>query len=116
MYLTRDRKKTSRLLLGFYLLILAVTSLHLHPEGLSFPMACDQCTQHLPHGGHLYGDTLTLHDCLLCQLATTPLLAASATCILLFRPLQTILPVPARQSLHTTCHSTQNGRAPPCLF
>lgn len=73
--LERKRQRMARVLLTVFLTMLMVTTFHHH--GLSqHATVCKDCATHQMHSAHLTVADLTLDDCLLCQLCSTPYLSA----------------------------------------
>ena len=70
------RQINSWLLLAVFVPMLLLSSLHIHGYGQA---AEDQCTECVNHhcDGHLGQQTLSLHDCLLCQFLTLPMVVAA---------------------------------------
>lgn len=56
--------------------MLVFTSLHVHPASYSSDDACTECVHH-QCGGHLGQQVQTLHDCVLCQFLSVPMVAAA---------------------------------------
>lgn len=116
MNLNRRRQRSARLLLAVFAAMLLMMSLHVH-KGAT-PAAwdeCYECVNHLPHGGHLSAHTLSIHDCVICQLMTV--VYVPALLMVLFRPLTLMLKGMATGD--AACKSRGafrfSGRAPPSL-
>lgn len=57
--------------------MLLVSFFHVHHEAVSQTEECYQCAHHQPHSGHISNGTVSVHDCVLCQIISTPSVAAS---------------------------------------
>ena len=77
--ITHKRIRISWLLLLVYLPMLLVVTFHHHSEaqGTHADFYCADCAHHVHHDGHLIALQNTMHDCVLCQLQSTPYLAPS---------------------------------------
>lgn len=81
MRVDKKRQTVARYLLVVMLAMLAFSSLHVHESVSADAEECYQCTHHQAHSGHLTAGHFSLHDCVLCQISTTPFIVAA---ILLF--------------------------------
>ena len=79
----KRRQIASRLLLAVFLPMLLFSSLHLHPTQT---LTQDECTECIHHncGGHIGQQTASLHECVLCQFLTIPMVVAGAMASIVF--------------------------------
>ena len=77
--ITHKRIRISWLLILVYLPMLLAVTFHHHGEaqGTHADFYCADCAHHVHHDGHLIALQNTMHDCVLCQLQSTPYLAPS---------------------------------------
>ena len=74
----RKRNIASWMLLAVFVPMLILSSLHIHGYEQAGDEQCTECVHH-QCGGHLGQQTLSLHDCLMCQFLTLSI--TLATCI-----------------------------------
>lgn len=79
---TTRRRISAWVLLAIFVPILIVSSLHIHQSGTTVDDSSIECV-HNHCGGHLNQQTVSLHDCVLCQFLTLPLLLASVISLFL---------------------------------
>lgn len=73
---TTKRTIASWVLLAVFLPMLVFTSLHVHSASYAADETCTECVHH-QCGGHLTQQVQTLHDCVLCQFLSIPVVAAA---------------------------------------
>ncbi len=90
--ITHKRIRISWLLLLVYLPMLLAITFHHHGEaqGTHADFYCADCAHHVHHDGHLVALQNTMHDCVLCQLQSTPYLAPSLLVWVAFAVLQSL--------------------------
>lgn len=85
------RQIAARLLLAVFLPMLLLASVHVHPTQQLTADECHECVNH--HcGGHLGQQTLSLHDCVLCQLLTLPVLLGTLAVVVVISHVSTPQP------------------------
>jgi len=114
MNVTTKRQFASRLLLAVFLPMLLLSALHLHQPSASALTSCTECVQH--HcSGHLAQQSGCVHDCVLCQFLTLPLLAVVGVTLLIYNNVSKIL-FAQRQGFSLPCVcGTPLLRAPPSV-
>ena len=86
---------------------------HGEAEGVAPVVYCQDCAHHVHHDGHLLAFQHTMHDCVLCQLQSTPYLSPTVMlwiAIIVFHHI-TRKNVCAKCKL--TANDVKNTRAPP---
>ncbi|WP_036928435.1 hypothetical protein [Prevotella sp. MA2016] len=77
------RHMASWLLLAVFVPMVLISSLHVHSNTTLFGDECNECIQHHCHG-HIAQQTMSVHECVLCQFLTLPMLVAAFVAIVLF--------------------------------
>ena len=106
----------SWLLLAVFVPMLLLSSLHIHGYEQTGDEQCKECVHH--HcGGHLGQQTLSLHDCLMCQFLTLSMtVAACIVAITLFHHVYRLTFAQGRERL---CKQVLGGivtRGPPAYL
>ena len=108
------RRIASWVLLAVFLPMLLLSSLHIHDFPTAVQDSCEACVDH--HcGGHFGQQTLSMHQCLLCEFLSMPiLLVAAMALVACFRG------VDLRYSPQTSCRAYRVcgilvPRAPPVV-
>lgn len=87
------------MLLAVFVPMLVFSTLHVHSSDFSIQSTCSECVHH--HcGGHLAQHLDAMHDCVLCQFLTLPLMVVAVAaivayvkgCMILFAQSQEVLP------------------------
>ena len=104
----------SRVLLAVFLPMLFFASLHIHPAQ---SLTGDECTECINHhcGGHIGQQTLSIHDCVLCQMMTLPMIAAAVVTVLLINNVRELRYAPGRCCRYGQQWGTLVTRGPPHL-
>ena len=100
------------LLLSVFLPMLILSSLHVHDEAPA-SSRCSECINHIPHQGHISLGTVHIHDCLLCQLASLPFLAAVAVSLAVVSLGHVVALVQTSAKLSVASCPLHSPRAPP---
>lgn len=100
------------MLLSVFLPMLLFSSLHIH-ERVASVQDCTECVNHVPHGGHLSLDTTSIHDCLLCQLASLPFVLAAGIAVLPFDVVCSAIVSQRPSAVFAVVGRLQSPRAPP---
>ena len=70
------------LLLSVFVPMMAIASLHIHPNyNEEASTICLSCIHHQAHAGHLIKATGHLHDCVLCQFLTLTYVSAAVVAV-----------------------------------
>lgn len=108
------RKLSAWLLLLAYVPIMVAISLHVHNDNSgSVAEGCVQCAHHIHHDGHLNAYNSTAHDCVLCQFASLPFVAATAVVLTVAVCASHIAYVEESDRLHLGVCAIKSTRAPP---
>lgn len=116
-HFAHKRFRIAWLLLLVYVPMMIVVTFHHHGEAQRADAAihCQDCEHHVHHDGHLLALQHTMHDCVLCQLQSTPYLSPTLLTLVAFIVLHCII----RQSVCAQCQLRANDvkstRAPPYL-
>lgn len=87
MKIEARRQLYAWLLLSVFVPMMAIASLHIHPNyNEEASTICLSCIHHQAHAGHLIKATGHLHDCVLCQLLTYSFLVSTPLLLHLFIP------------------------------
>jgi len=78
MAISVKRRLSAWLLLLVFVPMMVATSLHVHDVAALSVAECEQCLHHVHHDGHIGTYAENIHDCVLCQFANLPFIAATA--------------------------------------
>lgn len=108
----RKRKIVSWMLLAVFVPMLLLSSLHIHGYEQTGDDQCTECVHH--HcGGHIGQQTLSLHECVLCQFLTLSFVAAVVFATVVFNKVCKT-PMAQRQcDVHLDVCGIPTLRAPP---
>lgn len=111
-----QRRITARLLLSVFVPMLLLASLHHHGALTDVENTCVQCEHHQPHDGHMSSQSVSLHDCVLCQFTTLPFLRVSDVTVAVVSHVKAVAVVSLSQEVVVGAVSAHAGRAPPYRF
>lgn len=111
----QKRTWAARLLLSVFLPILVLSSLHVHEYAAGGVGDCYECTNHLPHSGHISLQTASFHDCVLCQFTTLPFVMAGAVILVMTVSAQSVILINSSAQCLSTAHNVKSLRAPPVI-
>lgn len=63
----RRRQFHAWILLGVFLPMLMIASVHVHTQYEDLSLSCTDCVHHVHHDGHIAASTLSLDHCVLCH-------------------------------------------------
>lgn len=106
------RHIASWVLLAVFVPMVIVASLHIHPQETGFELQCNDCVQHQCHG-HLASQSMSIHDCVLCQFLSLPMLAVAAATLFIYNKVYKKELVASQCILCTAHRGTVSLRAPP---
>jgi hypothetical protein len=104
------------LLLAVFLPMQVLLSLHIHETPQTVDIACNDCVHHNCHG-HLTTPASWVHDCVLCQFLTLPMLVAATVVVAVVLNRGVRLSAPHHCRLATVACGGVSLRGPPaCLM
>ena len=108
------RRIASWVLLAVFLPMLLLSSLHVHETPTGTQNSCEACVDH--HcGGHFGQQTLPMHQCLLCEFLSLPILLAAVVAIVhCFRRVSPLFCIQINRRTHRIC-GVLVPRAPPVV-
>lgn len=110
------RRISAWLLLLVYVPMMVVLSFHVHAsDGSSVVDDCVQCAHHVHHG-HLNALSDNAHDCVLCQFASLPFVAATAIVLTVAACACRIVYAKESDNLLLGVCNIKSTRAPPAFF
>lgn len=110
------RRVAAWVLLGVFVPMLLMVSLHTHAGSSLAEETCVECLHHVHHPGHLSSTSAQIGHCVLCQLATVPFCAAATLVLSIFVAERTLRRYECLTSMVCTLPRAYAGRAPPVLL
>ena len=110
----KRRQLASWVLLAVFLPMLVLSSLHAHQSAPSAADPCAECV-HNHCGGHLSQHTFSIHQCVLCQFLTLPMLVATVVAVIPYNKLYQAGHDTWRRSVCVAHNGVTGLRAPPVL-
>lgn len=104
------------MLLGVFVPMLLMVSLHTHADSSVAEDTCVECLHHVHHQGHLSSAGAHIEQCVLCQLATVPFCAAATLVLSIFVTEHTLRRYECPASEACAMLRVYVGRAPPVLL
>ncbi len=111
----QKRTWAARLMLLVFLPILLFSFLHTHQYAVSVEGGCYECTNHLPHGGHISLQAIHFHDCVLCQFVSLSFVAATTSVLAVARQVVTVLLYTQTPQCLSAVLQKHSPRAPPVI-
>lgn len=110
------RRFAAWLLLLVFVPVMVATSLHIHDLGEASSVECEQCLHHVHHAGHfnVYADHA--YDCVLCQFAALPFVAAAVVALAIAVAVHRVAYVYIIKGKSLGVCGVKSTRAPPILF
>ncbi len=102
------------MLLAVFVPMLFLSSVHVHRYSNSLVDECNECVQHHCHG-HLGQQTASLHECLLCQFLSLPMLAVAVATLIIYYKVRKIHFAQLQSSVHFDACGIPTLRAPPAV-
>ena len=117
LYSSHKRLRIAWLLLLVYMPMMIAVTFHHHGEAERAVAAihCQDCEHHVHHDGHLLALQHTLHDCVLCQLQSTPYLSPTLLMLAAFIVLHNVIRKMLCVKYKTQANDVKSTRAPPYL-
>lgn len=116
-YSIHKRFRIAWLLLLVYVPMMIAITFHHHGEarGADAAIQCQDCARHVHHDGHLLALQHTIHDCVLCQLQSTPYLSPTFLTLAVFIVLHPVIREMACAQCQLGTNDIKSTRAPPYL-
>ena len=102
------------MLLAVFVPMLILSSIHVHENSNVFVDECNECVQHHCHG-HLVQQTVSMHDCVLCQFLSLTTLAATVVTLVLFNNVGKIRIAQRQLYVYSDACGIPTLRAPPAV-
>lgn len=107
------RQIIARWLLAVFLPMLVFSSLHIHSGQSTVADECTKCMTHQSHDGHFRTAHVTMHDCVLCQMLSLPIVVAAVAVLTLYLQVLYAFRYDSEQMLVTWPKGFHPLRAPP---
>lgn len=109
------RLRTAWLLLLVYVPMMITITFHHHDETAvaDAVVACQDCTHHVHHSGHINALQNAMHDCALCQLQSTPYLSPQTTLLAAAVVTMLVIRIAACSKCKSVAIDARSTRAPP---
>lgn len=114
--LDHKRRLAAWILLGVFVPMLLMVSLHTHSYGSVAEETCAECLHHVHHQGHFSSSASQIDHCVLCQLATVSFCAAATLSLCLFTSLFILRRYECLAAVVSIRQRVYAGRAPPVLL
>lgn len=110
--LKMKRHIASWVLLAVFVPMVVLASVHIHPQESAGELLCNDCVQHQCHG-HVGSQSASIHDCVLCQFLSLPMLAVAVATIFIFNKVCKNEPLSSQCIICMARYGTVGLRAPP---
>lgn len=108
------RQIAAWMLLAVFVPMLVLSSIHVHGYSNTLVDECNECVQHHCHG-HLGQQTASLHECVLCQFLSLPLLAVAVTTLVIYNKVSKIHFAQLQSTAYFEACGIPTLRAPPTV-
>ena len=102
------------MLLTLFVPMLVFSSFHVHGYDNSLVDECSECVQHHCHG-HLGQQTVSLHECVLCQFLSLPMVAVAVVTLIIYNKVSEIFFTKLQSAVHSDACGIITLRAPPAV-
>ena len=116
MRMARKRQVAARILLLVFVIMMLMTSTHVHHAVDADDGVCSLCINHIHHSGHLSAQGTIVHDCLICQLYSLPYVLPVVAAFIAFVLLTQRIRRQMLCSVSARCIYEKSPRAPPVIM
>lgn len=116
MHKSVKRQFSAWLLLLVFVPMMVAISLHIHDYNATNGVECEQCLHHVHHDGHFGAYADHIHDCVLCQFATLPFLAATTVLLAASVACSRAENVYLCENVRIGVYNVKQTRAPPAIL